>query len=1184
MDTIDIGALVNDAARRYGVDPKLANTVVTMESQGNPNAQSKTGAIGVMQLMPATAHWLGVKDPWDPVDNINGGMKYLAQLNSRYDGDPRLVLAAYNAGPGAVDKHGGVPPFKETQNYVKTGMGMLGSRLLDRPQAPAPAGEPMAKNPWAVVKSEPYSAPAPSAAPASESAKDPWAVVKSEPFKAPEGTSSVLEQQGPLARAGQAFYEGVKTPVEIAKGIWGEITGDQPAIERGRQALGNYVMGIGQEPRRIAQELEQTGQAIREGDLPGIAYHTAGAVPFFGAGTQQVADDLARGDYAAAAGHAGALAVPLAAGPALGRLGSAATTASEAAGDAITRGAWAARNAIENTVRGTGQVLPDLPAAAAGGAIRGVLYGNPILGAKAAVAAKLAEAARTAVREALEKQAAQAAPGTAAGPAPAAPAAPAPAAPAALPPSRQLPPPAIVTRPPADTSGVTAVPAQYPEVEPGFTPPAATPGTTTTPWSGTAPAAPAAPPAVVPAVPTLDELSQSLAKKPYAKLNEADQAQIQAVRERMLNPPVEAPPAPVAPAAPPPVDPRTLTIMERRELIPGLKPRTGAPPAPAAPETPPAPQAPQQIAQALKAEMERSGTISPAAPAAPASLEEALAGAEPAPPPPPMNWSEVARARKVDALFDALTRNRIPPSMIERFRPQEWDLLARHAGVNPPSETSIAQLKQRLADYEQAQSVPVKPGMSAQETQQAFEQARAARSRATIPPDANQAQAGGGPAVSGTTGEVSPAAPAVGRPAPGEGNIPAGSATTLRVPGESATYPARYTVRELDDVQPSHNPHNFEPNPEYTLKNDRNYSDPANQERIVLDSQPGRFIPEYLITDSPDAVNGPPVIDPSGNVLGGNSRAMKLARVYANSPEDAAAYRALLERRAASYGLDPQQIRNMRQPILVRELTGSSESPQRLITDLNKSGTASLTAAERATADARRLSGTAADYLAKSIEAEGPDATLNDALSGKRGAQIINQLVDDGVFTTQEKPALVDAKTGAVTAAAKERISKMLLGQVFADSDQMLRTPAQIRNKLERIVAPLLQSGQTAGFDLVPQVRQSLDLLEYARAHGISNLSDALGQSGLFGDTPKFSAATAHLAQFLRDANPTAVAQAFRRYAANIAPTMFGESTPAEAFSDAFGGPSIPATTPTEAQTAFARAQRIRRKKTLPER
>jgi hypothetical protein len=313
---------------------------------------------------------------------------------------------------------------------------------------------------------------------------------------------------------------------------------------------------------------------------------------------------------------------------------------------------------------------------------------------------------------------------------------------------------------------------------------------------------------------------------------------------------------------------------------------------------------------------------------------------------------------------------------------------------------------------------------------------------------------------------------------------------------------------------------------------------------------------------------------------------MKLGRVYANNPQDAAAYRALLEQRAGNFGLDPAQIRDMRQPILVRELTGSAESPQRLVTDLNKSGTASLTAAERATADARRLSANAAEYLAQAIEGEGPTATLNDALSGKQGARIINQLVDDGVFTMQEKPALVDARTGAVTGAAKERISKMLLGQVFADSDQMLRTPAELRNKLERIVAPALQSAHVPGFDLIPQVRQALDLLEYARAHGITNLSDVLGQQSMFGDAPTFSAETAHLAQFLRDSKPTAITQAFRRYVANAKPSMFGESTPAEAFADAFGAPRnipvTPATTPAEAQTVFEQARRIRARREPP--
>jgi soluble lytic murein transglycosylase-like protein len=121
-----LNAMADTAAAKYGLDPKVFHALVSTESNWNPSATSRVGATGLTQLMPATARALGVSDPTNPQESLEGGAKYLKQMLDEFGGDYGKALAAYNAGPGAVKRAGGIPPYQETVAYVRKILGQAG--------------------------------------------------------------------------------------------------------------------------------------------------------------------------------------------------------------------------------------------------------------------------------------------------------------------------------------------------------------------------------------------------------------------------------------------------------------------------------------------------------------------------------------------------------------------------------------------------------------------------------------------------------------------------------------------------------------------------------------------------------------------------------------------------------------------------------------------------------------------------------------------------------------------------------------------------------------------------------------------------------------------------------------------------------------------------------------------------
>jgi soluble lytic murein transglycosylase-like protein len=130
-------ALIAQAAQRYGLDPAVLHGLIQQESGFDPNSQSSAGASGLTQLMPGTASSMGVANPLNPAESIEGGARYLSQMMSKFGGNTTDALAAYNAGPGAVQQYGGVPPYAETQSYVSKVLGYAESYRQANPATSA---------------------------------------------------------------------------------------------------------------------------------------------------------------------------------------------------------------------------------------------------------------------------------------------------------------------------------------------------------------------------------------------------------------------------------------------------------------------------------------------------------------------------------------------------------------------------------------------------------------------------------------------------------------------------------------------------------------------------------------------------------------------------------------------------------------------------------------------------------------------------------------------------------------------------------------------------------------------------------------------------------------------------------------------------------------------------------------
>ena len=399
---------------------------------------------------------------------------------------------------------------------------------------------------------------------------------------------------------------------------------------------------------------------------------------------------------------------------------------------------------------------------------------------------------------------------------------------------------------------------------------------------------------------------------------------------------------------------------------------------------------------------------------------------------------------------------------------------------------------------------------------------------------ATQEQAAPGEAARGGEPETAPAPAEEAEPATRGPRRPQkqpayGHEVDISVPGESTKYAARYSLRELSDIYPSHNPFTFEPNPDYYYQNERNYSADVNAARVVDRSTDAAFDPAYLVTESPTGEHGPPIIDPEGNVLGGNARTMILTRVYQSNGPAADRYRQALSRGLARFGIDPQELERFENPVLVREVPGADAA--RVIRDTNKASVASLTRSEQAIADARALTPRAIELIRSKIERAGAGATVAEALEGQHGQDVLEELIRAGVVTRQETAQLLNPD-GTISILGRMKISNMLVGRLFDDPRDMDLMPPSISSRVERIAIPAMMVEGDPEWDIRRDIQGAVRIISEFQSSSLNNIEDWLAQADLSGQTPfeRFGNRAIAIARKLLEGQRAAL-RAFRSYA-----------------------------------------------------
>jgi hypothetical protein len=380
-------------------------------------------------------------------------------------------------------------------------------------------------------------------------------------------------------------------------------------------------------------------------------------------------------------------------------------------------------------------------------------------------------------------------------------------------------------------------------------------------------------------------------------------------------------------------------------------------------------------------------------------------------------------------------------------------------------------------------------------------------------------------------------------------------ATERGTPEEIAS---SYKLVEASDVIQSHDPVTFQRNAQYPkgIQERRYEADKSEQEKVIISTK--NFKPEFVINTNPDAVNGPPVITDAGVVLGGNSRAMIMKRVYSEGRGEQ--IKKYLKQNAERFGIPKEDIDKMKQPLLVREIPHpeSRERATAIVSKFNEAFTQELRTVESAVSRAKKITPESIDRLGEILD-EGE--TLNAVFASHKSKDFVNSIIKSGLIDRRSFNKYINSNTGLLSEEGKSFVSKSLLGKVIPDAEVLDATPGAFRVKVEKAIPALLKA-QTAGkdFNLIPEIVEAARASAMMRSSGFKVPSEWLSQEGLFGK-PAIEEYPRALAiwKFIEGHKPGEVKRAFTTYAERAATyktgqgalSFFEQVTPQSALADA---------------------------------